>query len=592
MNDLFLDIPVMDFDKTSHYLQDGCKKYRFELDKKRCGIFQMVFQDVSNIEQLANYIETAEFRYGPIEAIIQTRLKMIVKIEGNTLICHSQTIIAARYILVAINEKVLRNATLSLANFVPKMYAYSDKGIFLSSDIMLNKIYDASKETIHMCTMQHHESYIARNLSHTERAKTMSNWKRSSNDFVLMDGPRRDREVWIGDLLPEMRTSWYAFGDKEVLKNSMLVFVDQQQVDGFIPASSVSFQDFKEYNCWFVIVLYEYVLLTGDLDFAKELRECYKSVLKNILKILDQNSLLNLGLMQTWAWTLARTGNITSSQCVLYHCLICASKLEQLFGYEDYAFQYNTIANQVKESINRMAWDTNMGAYKNIANANCNSYALDANALAVMFNVSNSDQARKTLDFLDKNLSTKFGTKNLYPEEIATKNNWCHNKHIWPFAVGFEVDARFSAGDYLGAVDLIKRCWGTMINQGSYTFWEFMDGSTGGFVTDIMQNIEVEGDFWNSYCHGWSAGVGYSIVSNVAGIKPLTTGFKKFEINLNVGGLEEIKAKVPTSFGDISMQKSGKRVKVNVPDGVSGVIKVGNYKKELMSGNYDIYVDF
>lgn len=586
MRNLYKAVPAIDFIRTEYYLQGQYKKYLFGLDKKRNGIFQIVFENVDDKHEFVRYIETAEFRYGPVEAVIHTRLKMAAEIVDNRVVCRSQTVIAAKYILIAIDRKFLTDMIILEASFTEKLYAYENKGSFICSDDLINKIYRASAETIHMCTMPHHETYPARNLADTERAMVMSNWKKDDNDFVLLDGPRRDREVWIGDLFPEFRTCWYAFGDKQVLKNSLLVFSDQQEEDGFLPASSVSLQDFKEYNGWFFIVLYEYVLLTGDVGFAAELRERYKRVLDRMVHLLDERGLLNLGKMQTWAWTLSRTGNITSSQCVLARSMECAALLEELQGYHERASFYKNMAMKVKQKINGLAWDDKNGAYRNVASSSCNSYSLDANALAVMFQVVEGNQQARALDFLRRKMFSEFGTYNLYPQEEPNGNNWCHNKHIWPFAVNFEVDARFLAGDYLGAVDLIKRCWGTMINQGSHTFWEFLSGETGRFVTDIMQNIDVEGDFWDSYCHGWSAGVGYSIVANIAGIKPVKEGFRQFTVHFHKNAPEEIRAVVPTCFGEISLEKSGLKALITVPDGTQCIISAEGQKMILTGGNH------
>lgn len=588
MNDFYKDIPKMNFVKIDYYLQDHCKKFRFDLDKKRNGTFRLVFVNVKNVQSFVRYIEAAEFRYGPVESVIQTRLKLTAEVVDERIICQSQTVIAAKFILAAIDREILADANILEASFIEKLYAYENRGSFVCSDEMLNKIYRGAVETIHMCTMPHHETYIARNQANTERAQRMLSWKKGENDFVLLDGPRRDREAWVGDLLPEFRTSWYAFGDKQVLKNSLLVFADQQEKNGFLPASSVSYQDFKEYNCWFLIVLYEYVLLTGDIEFARELRGCYTQVLNYLIRLLDENGLLNLGKMQTWAWTLSRTGNITSSQCVLVRCMECTALLERLQGYAESAVIYDNIAVKTKKMVNGLAWDGIKGAYRNVASSSCNSYSLDANALAVMFKIADSKKQISVLDFIKGNMSCSYGTYNLYPQEAPKGNNWCHNKHIWPFAVNFEVDARFSAGDYTGAVDLIKRCWGTMINQGSHTFWEFIDGSNGTFVTDIMQNLEVEGDFWNSYCHGWSAGVGYSIVANIAGIKPLSAGFKQFEIVFQDNAPKEFHATVPTESGEISIDKSNSEASVKVPEDTSCTINVEGRKRKLTGGKYNI----
>ena len=161
----------------------------------------------------------------------------------------------------------------------------------------------------------------------------------------------------MGDLYPEIRNVWALFRNKEVIRNTFDVILDQIREDGFIPASSISMQVFYEYNCWFLIVLEDYLKVSGDTDFYLEHLEKVRAILRFILTILEDGC-LDLGKMQTWAWTSSRHGKITSSNCVLYAALKAAARMEKNLG-KDLASAQNceALAARLKNKINEESFD-------------------------------------------------------------------------------------------------------------------------------------------------------------------------------------------------------------------------------------------
>ena len=84
----------------------------------------------------------------------------------------------------------------------------------------------------------------------------------------------------------------------------------------------------------------------------------------------------------------------------------------------------------------------------------------------------------------------------------------------------YMLEAMAKAGNYEGAMDVIRNFWGAMLDMGATTFWE-------DFNVDWIENAapidalvpegkkDIHGDFGaycykgfrHSFCHGWSAGV-------------------------------------------------------------------------------------
>ena len=85
-------------------------------------------------------------------------------------------------------------------------------------------------------------------------------------------------------------------------------------------------------------------------------------------------------------------------------------------------------------------------------------------------------------------------------------------KTISPAACMYEAEARFLSGDPESALELIRRCWGTMIRKGARTFWEFAPNNGT--------------DRWIIPAHGWSGGCTYLLSAYVLGIRPGKPGYE------------------------------------------------------------------
>ncbi|MEJ5253653.1 MAG: alpha-L-rhamnosidase C-terminal domain-containing protein, partial [Armatimonadota bacterium] len=63
-----------------------------------------------------------------------------------------------------------------------------------------------------------------------------------------------------------------------------------------------------------------------------------------------------------------------------------------------------------------------------------------------------------------------------------------------------------------------------------------------------------------SHCHAWSAAPAFALPSYVLGVRPLESGFARFEVRPFLGDLEWAKGVVPTPRGEVkvSLKREGK----------------------------------
>lgn len=471
------------------------------------------------------------------------------------------------------------------------------KGYFHSADDQLNRIWHAGVYTVQLCTQPHELSGCYNDRLDGKYGDFPQHWRSPYGRYVIWDGPRRDREVWIGDMWPESLTLLYSFGAPEVMRSSLAVVAGRQREDGLVPGSGITLQPFAEYACWWAALLERYHLLTGDGAFVRDMEPALRRLMDWLAASLDRNQgFLHIDHRQTWAWTLQRRGVVTGSQCVAFAALRAGGRLMAMLGDASLSATLAQRAEALRALIRERLWDAGRGCFKDslappdgVARLSC-----DSNALAVLMEVATEGQADGALRTLREDLWGPFGTRTILPTEPEEGINWGHNHNVWPFVVGLELEARFEHGDFAGAMALLRHCWGNMADRGAETFWEMVDGRTGAFVTHRPVAESQPGwDTWDSYSHGWSAGVSYMLQAFVLGIRPTQPGFRQFVVEPRPGDLAFVEGAVPTPHGVIKLRWDGDeqtgRGVLEVPVGTTALVRLaGKEARVLGPGTHEI----
>jgi alpha-L-rhamnosidase-like protein/mannosylglycerate hydrolase MGH1-like protein len=137
-------------------------------------------------------------------------------------------------------------------------------GHFLSSDEGLNRIWYAGANTLHVGTIDPREGI-------ENGTETIGVGER-----VLVDGAKRDRLVWNGDLAITGRIAAVSTFDMQAWRDSLRSISRHQRADGYLTACSPNglggpvCQGFLEYHLWWLTGLEEYWLYSGDRAFVDE----------------------------------------------------------------------------------------------------------------------------------------------------------------------------------------------------------------------------------------------------------------------------------------------------------------------------------
>src|SRR5699024_35874 len=138
---------------------------------------------------------------------------------------------------------------------------------FYSSSNLLNRLWYAGAYTTQLTT-------IAPTTGRVWPAPDAL-WNNSATvgvgDSILVDGAKRDRTVWPGDLGISQRTAYLSTGDTESARNSIMTAYAAQKDTGELPYAGpeIGFYRSDTYHMWTLLATAEQVDLTADTDWLR-----------------------------------------------------------------------------------------------------------------------------------------------------------------------------------------------------------------------------------------------------------------------------------------------------------------------------------
>ncbi|MFD4604532.1 alpha-L-rhamnosidase [Streptomyces sp. NPDC058464] len=368
---------------------------------------------------------------------------------------------------------------------------------FHSSDDLLNRVWYAGAYTVQLDTI----------ASDQGRAwpPPASAWDNGATvgvgDSVLVDGAKRDRTVWPGDMGIAVPTQYAYSADLTSTRNALTTMYDAQSAEGEIPWSGPPFNltGSDTYHTWTLLGTSTYYTYTGDRAWLDSEWGNYKRGMAFITGKIDGNGLLDVTRTQDWA-RVGQGGENISANALLYAALRGGATLAAVEGDSALAASWTGRADAIKTAANSLLWDASKGMYKD--NPASGLYPQDGNSLAVWYGLTDSAaKAASVVAGLGKNWGA-YG---------PTTPEWGGN--VSPFAGGMELNARFTANDDYTALDQIRRTWGHMLDSdigtGS-TFWEGLKADGG---------LAYGGSFM-SLAHGWSSAPTSTLTFDVLGTAP------------------------------------------------------------------------
>lgn len=387
--------------------------------------------------------------------------------------------------------------------------------------------------------------------------------------LVLHDGPKRDRDPYVGDVAVAGRVLYLTHDDAaEAARNVLADLADHQRDDGWIPPASISNYGLPlfDYPLWWVTCSWDYVLYTGDRDYA----ERYYPQLLKVLdtwypSVTDEAGLLSKGLNGTSGYGdyafLSRTGRITYYNANYVQALRDAARIAGLLGHDADADRWSARADKVAGAINDHLWDPAAGAYLDSGTGPVR-HAQDGNAIAITAGVADAERAASALAHLDATTKLRYGNAFMDNDTLFGGAS----QRVYAFTSYPELVARFETGRPDSAIDQIKRTYGWMdTHDPGTTYWE-----------GIGPNGSAYEQGYTSMAHGWSTGVLPALTHQLLGAKPTSPGYATWEVRPNPGEVRWAQGQLPTPHGPLGVEWSRDggtfSLTVRVPRGSRGSV--------------------
>ncbi|KAF5385994.1 hypothetical protein D9615_002248 [Tricholomella constricta] len=324
---------------------------------------------------------------------------------------------------------------------------------------------------------------------------------------ILVDGAKRDRNIWPGDMGISSHTELVALNDLLPTKNALIVmFSTQDPGDGSLQYSGPP------------------INAKGSDTYI---------------------SLMNVppSFANDWGRDNGQGYN-SAANALLYRTLVTAADLATHLGLSELAAAYSSNATSLKRAYNNLLWDDSAGMFRD--NPTSTLLPQDGNSLAVLFNVTNTRAQNEAISEGLTDFWTDIGP--LSPEL---------NDTIIPFVGGFEVQAHFITGQGERALDLLHRGTFSVFNSHThvadcfYPEWGYMLYTDLSVKSSLLEGFTRNGslgyraaagyDFDHSYTshsHGWATGPTPALTFFVLGLKLTSPQGATWSIEPVLSGLE------------------------------------------------------
>ncbi|MGC5224458.1 alpha-L-rhamnosidase C-terminal domain-containing protein [Micromonospora sp. DT81.3] len=469
--------------------------------------------------------------------------------------------------------------------FKPFLATLDDfEGNFLSSDDTLNRLWYSG--------------------AYTQQLNMVPPGTQNNNQFpAVIDGAKRDRAIWSGDLVVQNPVGWVTYGENgdQYMRDSLKRLALTQRENGIIAGSTRLGEGLEPpfalyysatYSMHAANTMVDYYRYTGDEPFAQEALDVVRRQLDFDRTLVDARGLLVTAMGQgdtppppiccalDWdAYDPPKIGAVTAYNVVYYHTLREAAWLETQLGNTAEAASLENEAETLKAAINEHLWNPELGLY-DLSDTRRGQFAQDANSMAVLWGVAPEDQHEIILQRIQDELWVPAGV-----QHFSDNAEGFQLDVLVPFGTGFDTAARFNERDSADALELLRRHWGPQVDPSTpdYTgsFWEKVSPEGTAVVDDGSNPIDN-----NSLAHGWSSAPTSQLSEYVLGVRPIGPGYREFVVAPQTGDLQWAKGDVPTAYGPVQVAWEKKRnslnLKVETPDGATGSIELAIPARSLV----------
>ncbi|KAI1324955.1 Six-hairpin glycosidase-like protein [Xylariaceae sp. FL0255] len=450
------------------------------------------------------------------------------------------------------------------------------QGYFHCSDEVLNKIWYSGAYTVQTNAVPVDTGRAIPMVSNT----WANNGTLGNGSTIIVDGAKRDRAVWPGDMGIAVPTTFYSIGDLESVSNALQTMYDHQNSDGSFPEAGPPLlqQGSDTYHMWSMIGTYNYLLYENDTAFLEKNWDRYLAAMNYIYGKVLPSGLLNVTGIRDWA-RFQQGFNNSEANMILYRTLKTGAYLANVMGQEELSDTYNERAANLSVAINTYLWDSEAHSFKDNA-TDTTLIPQDANSMAILFNVTTPQRDQS----ISSRLTENWNELGAVSPELAGE--------ITPFISSFEIQAHFLAGQANRALDLIRRSWGWYLSNPNGTESTVIEGYLANGSFAYRWDRGYVSPEYTSHSHGWSSGPTSALTNYILGLEITGAAGEAWSLTPQFGDLEFAEGGFTTSLGKYQASwkssKSGYVVTVSAPAGTQGSVllpSAGGTKSAKMTIN-------
>ena len=397
------------------------------------------------------------------------------------------------------------------------------KGSLRCSDERLNQIWQTGAYTVHLNLQEY-----------------------------LWDGIKRDRLVWIGDMHPEVMTVNTVFGYNEAVPKSLDLTRNITPLPNWMNGIS-------SYSIWWLLIQRDWFRYQGDWTYLQSQKDYLVDLLKVLISKVDASGREHLDGMRFLDWPSNENPEAINAglQALMVQAMKYGAELCSLLQEPELASTCLETEVRLRKAAPQV-----IKPFLALKKKPTEPGMKQAAALLAWAGLMDANEADK------KYLSQEGG-------------------HGFSTFYGYYMLRSMAlAGNYSGALDIIRSYWGAMLDMGATTFWEDFNLDWLPNAAPIDELVpagkkDIHGDFGaycykgfrHSLCHGWASGPTSWLTEYVLGVEVLEPGCRVLRIVPHLADLEWVEGTFPTPKGIVKIrhekQPDGSiSSKIDAPEGI------------------------
>ena len=348
----------------------------------------------------------------------------------------------------------------------------------------------------------------------------------------LLDGIKRDRLPWAGDLAVSLLGNAFSFADRGLVRDSLSVLCANGIQEAHI-------NTIPDYTMWWLINHEYYQLYYGDPEFLKLEYPRITETIDILLSKRDENGFLIFSKKDFPFIDWVPGKKDSAVQILFARGLQAGAALAKRMNDDQRAAMLEKEAEKLVAVIREKMFCKKCGLF--VSAPGEKEILRHANLLAVVFGYTSKEEAEVIAEALAGHDLPPVGT---------------------PYMSVFEAKAIALAGNADDAIARIREIWGGMLNLGATTFWEGFDPAHNGKEHYVFYDRA----YGKSLCHAWGAGPLFLLPELFAGITPVEDGWRKFRLDPLPGA--DLSITIPVPGGVIEAEiENGKIISCSAPEG-------------------------